>query len=85
MKKINLYEKTTNIIYEIVHIYGDNGEIEGYYETIEEAKKEALDTKERYFENDYFYIYEMIWDESEGKYVNQYDHNNGLLDAICVI
>ena len=66
-------------------MYGDNGEIEGYFTTLAEARKVALDSKERYFNNDEFYISEMPWSDTEGEYVNIYDKNGGLLDAIEVV
>lgn len=74
MNKSVLNKKVNESIYEIVNEYGDDGEIEGYFNTLEEAKKKCLEFKEHSFYKDStLVVNELIWNEEEQEYEYQYE------------
>lgn len=88
MEKFDLSKKVTDEIFEIVHMfgtYGENGETEGHFIKLEEAKEKALDLKYTYYQNDNFFINKMVWNEEEAEYLHQYDGNGGLFSPVEVL
>lgn len=86
MKVNDLRNKIEGIekLYTPLHWFGDNGEYEGNYTTLEEAKAQAEELKYRYYNDAKFEIHELIWSEEEKEYIFQ-EEDGCLIDPIAII